>query len=118
MREIFRIENPVTKNGMWYDAEGKYAPFILELTDGVSAGLPMDFDERYGAGGVRWFSAAGDFEQLQYWFSRRDVDELAAAGFCLYRMEVKEFIEEEFQVLFTRRGVCTREQLDIGGLFS
>lgn len=118
VQEIFRIENPDTMNGMWYNEKGEYDPFIFNLTEGVSAHLPMEPHERYGNNGQRWFSGCGDFQQLQYWFSNRDVIELGEAGYRLFRFESREFVNEEFQTIFTRRGIVSQVELDIDLLFN
>lgn len=118
VQEIFRIENPDTMNGMWYNQHGEFEPFIFGLTEGISAHLPMQPDERYGNIGQRWFSGCGDFQQLQYWFSNRDVIELGEAGYKLFRFESREFVNEEFQTIFTRRGIISQVELDIDLLFN
>lgn len=105
MMNIFRIENPTTNHGMWYDAAGVYNPFIESLSEGKSASLPMGWDKRYGARGRRWYSGTGDADMLKHWFSERDAVELGEAGYRLHVFEASEFIVEEFQVIFTREGV-------------
>lgn len=113
---IYRIENPVTMNGMWYNERGEYEPRIFDLTEGVSAHLPMGWHERYGQGGNRWFSGCSDVELLKHWFSIRDIMELDEAGYKLFSFQSTEFIHEEFQTLFTRRGLVEQVQLDITSL--
>lgn len=112
-QEIFRIENPETMHGMWYQLNGDYDPFIKTLTEGISADLPMERHERYGALGQRWFSGCKDFEQLKHWFSNRDVIELNAAGYKLFRFEATEFQNEDNQTIFTRRGVAKQSEISI-----
>lgn len=116
--DIFRIENPVTMNGMWYNQHGVYDPFIFTLTEGISAGLPMERDDRYGLNGQRWFSGCQSFEQLQNWFSERDVMELSNAGYKLFLFKSLEFIHEDFQTIFTRRGIIDRIELETSLLFT
>lgn len=118
VQEIFRIENPDTMNGMWYNEKGEYDPFIFNLTEGISAHLPMEPDDRYGVNEQRWFSGCKDFQQLQHWFSNRDVIELGEAGYKLYRFRAQEFTNEEFQTIFTRRGILEQVELDINLLFN
>ena len=118
VQEIFRIENAETMNGMWYNEKGEYDPFIFNLTEGISAHLPMEPDERYGMNEQRWFSGCRDFQQLQHWFSNRDVVELGEAGYKLYAFKSVEFVTEEFQTIFTRRGVIEQAELNIDLLFN
>ena len=117
LQKIFRIENPGTMNGMWYNENGEYDPFIFNLTEGISAHLPMEPDERYGDNGQRWFSGCKDFQQLQHWFSNRDVVELGEAGYKLYVFTSQDFKNEEFQTIFTREWVVEQVELDINLLF-
>lgn len=115
-QEIFRIENPMTMRGMWYNEHGQYDPFIKTLSEGISADLPMDYHERYGQSDRRWFSGCKDFEQLKHWFSARDIHELHDAGYQLFKFQSIEFKNEEFQTIFTRSGIMSQTILDINKL--
>lgn len=115
---IFRIENPDTNNGMWYDGEGNYSPFIETLSDGKSASLPMGWEARYGQGGRRWFSGCHSVELMRHWFSDQDARELLEAGYGLYKFESDEFIVEEFQVIFTREGIVSTEEISLADIWS
>lgn len=114
--EIFRIENQETMHGMWYNEKGEYDPFIFNLTEGISADLPMGYHERYGQDAARWFSGCVDFEQMKHWFSERDIRELDAAGYHLYKFEAKQFQHEEFQTIFTREGIVQQTLLPMDDL--
>lgn len=116
--EIFRIENPDTNHGMWYDGDGNYNPFIFNLTEGVSRDLPMEHHIRYGFGGTRWFSGCQDVELMRHWFSKKDIEELLSSGYKLYKFESTEFVVEEFQVLFTRTGIITRTEIPSSTIWS
>ena len=111
---LFRIENPTTKAGMWYNAKGEPDPFIAGLTDGISAGLPMGQHERYGQLGRRWFSATDSITQLRNWFSTLDIKELYEAGYRLYRFTVMEYQVEEYQTLLTRESITECVEVPIG----
>lgn len=115
--KIYRIENEISKHGMWYREDGTYDPFIFKLTEGISAGLPMGFDKRYSEGG-EWISAALNVEQMQYWFSRRDAIELFQAGYKLYEFEAAQYIKEEHQVLFTREGVKSKIEIPLSTIWT
>jgi hypothetical protein len=105
---VYRIENPNTESGMWYNRDGSYNGFVHTLTEGKTADLPMGFCERFGKDGYRWYSAAIDVASMNYWFSPLDAFELKQAGYELYQFEVTQYIIEEFQVSFTREGVVGR----------
>ncbi|MED1125171.1 hypothetical protein [Bacillus atrophaeus] len=111
--KIYRIENEETMHGMWYRLDGTYDPFIKRLTDGRSADLPMDFHPRYSQGGYKWFSGGKSIEQMAYWFSAQDALELHEAGYKLYEFEATQYIEEEFQTLFTREGVVSKREIPL-----
>ena len=109
VKQIYRIENLETMRGMWYDKNGNYNPFIEQLTEGVSKDLPMEEHERYGKGGFRWYSGCDNIEDMQRWFSVQDAVELSQANYQLYLYTVKDFVEEEHQVLFTREGIQNKK---------
>lgn len=111
--KIYRIENQETNHGMWYDKNGNYNPFIERLTDGKSASLPMDYDERYGDGGVRWYSGCSDIETMQHWFSDQDAKELSINGYKLYIFETAVAKEEELQTLFIREGIVRQTEIPL-----
>lgn len=117
---IYRLEHKVTSAGMWYRADGSFDPIICSLTDGISAGLPMEFDERYGAQEKRWLSGCPSIDVLRSWFSDRDVFELVDAGYGLFEFSVNEYVVEEMQTLFTREGIQSVKPLDwhsvLGGI--
>lgn len=111
--KIYRIENEKTFNGMWYRKDGEFDPFIFKLTDGISKNLPMDFEERYSEGGMRWISAGGSVDQMKYWFSNLDAFELINNGYSLLELEVEQFKPEEHQVLFTRESIVNKREIPI-----
>jgi len=78
----------------------------------------MGFDSKYNFGGKDWFCGCADKTSFQNWFSALDVAELTEMGFELLRLDVAEFIVEPVQVLFTKEGVVSQTQLNIGDLFS
>lgn len=114
---IFRIENPETMCGMWYDRDGNPRPLIKTLTEGISAHLPMEPHPRYGKNGRRWYSGCADFSSMRQWFSDRDALELHERGYRLFSFESVEYEVEENQVLFTREGVLRQEELKMSTIF-
>lgn len=113
MSILYRIENEETHHGMWYRYDGTFDPFIFRLTEGISKDLPMEFDERYGKDGVRWFSACDNREQMQSWFSSKDALELYEAGYRLYEFNVSTCIKEENQVLFPREAIVAKIEIPL-----
>lgn len=114
---IYRIENPQTMHGMWYDGEGNYNPFIFNLTEGISRDLPMDPHARYGSDGMRWYSAGKTRENMNEWFSPTDAVELQQAGYVLYEFTVSQYRMEEHQVLFTRQGIELQKEIPLSAVW-
>lgn len=111
--KIYRIENEETNHGMWYRLDGTFDPFINRLTDGRSKDLPMGFNERYFTGGQRWQSGAGSIEDMRHWFSELDALELLQNGYKLYQMETSQFIVVEHEIMFTREGIVSRQEIPL-----
>lgn len=109
--QLYRIENLETMQGMWYDKNGKFNPFIEQLTEGISKSLPMEEHERYGKDGFRWFSGCDNIEDMQVWFSSKDALELSESNYQLFMYTVNNFVKEENQVLFTREGIQDKKIL-------
>ena len=121
--KVYRIENPNTRAGMWYNADATPSGIIHSLTQGKCANLPMDFDSKYRKDGFEWFSAGSGIENMNQWFSALDAYELQQKGYQLYEFIVSQYIVDEHQAYFTREGVVSQriiplsEVFDIGGLF-
>lgn len=117
MKTIYRIENPTTNSGMWYDRYGQPNGVIENLTEGKSKAMDMPHSHLHEANGKKWFSAVASIESLLMWFSKKDIEELLSWGFRLYKFEVNEYNELEFEVLFTREGVVRQTLMDAKGIF-
>jgi hypothetical protein len=115
--KIYRIENPETWTGMWYNADGSYSGYIHSLTEGKSAWLPMDFDEKYRADGKTWLSAGKSIENMNQWFSVLDAYELDKAGYFLYEYVVSQYKVDDIQAYFTREGVVSQKQIKLNEVF-
>lgn len=116
-KQLYRIENLETMRGMWYDKNGKFNPFIDQLTDGLSKDLPMEEHERYGKDGFRWFSGCDNIDDMRRWFSTRDALELSESNYQLYLYTVNQFVKEEHQVLFTREGIRDQKVIQLGDVW-
>lgn len=116
--KIFRLENPITQNGMWYNQNGELDPFITNLTEGISSHLPMEPHERYGNLGRRWFSGCVSTDSIRSWFSDLDARELFENGYRLYQFTSTEHSIEEHQVIFTREGLIGQEEIPIATIFN
>lgn len=114
MTTIFRVENPATMQGLWYDKDGNFNPFVKKLSEGKCKELPMEFDSLYKEAGYAWFSGCNDFPEMRNWFSLQDLVELGKAGYHLYRFEVAAFKQVPGHVIFTRESILDQAKLDIG----
>lgn len=113
-KTIYRIENPTTMHGMWYNKAGEFNPIIHELCpDALAKELPMGYDFRHRKDGKAWYSAGKSIENMNQWFNRKDADDLVANGFVLYEFVVTEWQELEMEVLFTRDGVVRQTEIPI-----
>ena len=116
--KIYRIENEETMHGMWYRLDGTYDPFIKRLTEGKSKDLPMEFHEKYSKDGFKWFSGCDNKEHMRQWFSELDALELFKNGYKLYEFESQQFIKEENQVLFTREGILSKNEIPLDTIWN
>ena len=111
---IFRIENPTTMHGMWYDQHGNFDPAIHRLCpNSPSKDLPMPECMDHNLNGKQWYSAGKSIDNMQHWFSREDAERLVSHGFRLYQFVVSEFQVKELEVLFTREGVVSQVEISI-----
>lgn len=118
MSILFRVENQVSWQGLWYDANGNFKPFIFDLEEGKARDMPMDPDPSYGLGGKRWYSACESIPALSMVFSFKDIVELEGLGYSLYLFEVREYRTNEWHALFAREDVHRQEKLDLAGFKS
>jgi len=84
-RTLYRIENPHSMAGLWYDGEGRFTEYVKTLDHGQCRDLPMPFEPGLAGG---WFSACREVAQLQSWFSPADLLQLAGRGYGLYEIRV------------------------------
>lgn len=112
--KIYRIENPTTYHGMWYDANGNYCPTIHDLCpNSVAKDFPMGFNPVHKTDNKNWYSAGKSKDNMNFWFSKEDAMNLVANGFVLYEIHATETMELENEILFTREGVLTYTPITI-----
>lgn len=114
MKTIYRIENPQSKHGMWYNENAELDPIIQTLCPtSKSKDLPMDYNEKHRKDGKVWNSAGRSIEEMNYWFSKEDAINLCNNGFKLFEFVVTEYQELEHEILFTREGVISQKEIHI-----
>lgn len=106
MATLYRVENPNTMVGLWYNQFGEKTDFIVnEIKEAQCRDLPMDIDqETYGDGG-RWYSACDNIVDMRNWFSVTDLQQFKQAGYGLYLFEVPEYRMAYGHAIFLREKV-------------
>lgn len=113
MPTLYRVENPVTNIGLWYNEFGEKTDFIVnDIEDAAAAALPMPKDETiYGDGG-RWYSACDSIPQMGEWFSISDLNQFKKKGYGLYVYEVEDYRQVPGHSIFLKEKVIEVVQAD------
>ena len=116
--KVYRVENEAEQKGLWRKFDGTWEPLFDMLTDGLCRDMPMDDDPLYRAEGKQWFASAPSKETLQKWFSKRDLDELLAAGFTVSEFEVSSWKKvSDYEYIFTRDNIISRTDLKVSDIY-
>jgi hypothetical protein len=112
---IFRIETPNEMGGMWYNKNGVLQKKIHILCpEGIAKDFPMNLNlEAHRKDGKVWNSAGKSIENMNEWFTAQDAKNLFNKGFKLFKFEVNEFQDLVNEVLFTRVGIITQEEIPL-----
>ena len=67
MKKFYRVENPTTENGLWYDKDGCFTGVIhkMEFSNLQNHDLPMPYNSEI----VNYLSVAESLEDLDKWFN-------------------------------------------------
>lgn len=107
-KKFYRVCNPATEQGLWYDFDGKFTGLIHDrFSFCTNSKLPMDFDEEL----VGWLSATDTLEGLWHWFSREDVEELQKHGWFIFEYEATSY---KFYDRFQHYVICQNTSKNIG----
>lgn len=113
MATLYRVENPDTMIGLWYNSFGEKTDFIKhQIKDAQCADLPMDFDPQMKDGG-EWFSACDNVADMRNWFSVHDLVQFKQAGYGLYLFEVPEYRIANGHAIFLRERAIEVVEADI-----
>jgi hypothetical protein len=112
---LFRIENPDSQKGLWYDSNGNYSGVITTIGDAKSADLPMEFDEDFGRDG-NWHSACQSMEVMRDWFTKNDLQKLSALGYKLFQLQVPSYKVLNGHAVFLKNAVLKSDQLKMEDL--
>jgi len=114
-RVIYRIENPVDMDGMWYTKDGIFRKTIHILCpNGIAKDFPMPLNLLlHRKDGRVWNSAGKSIENMNQWFTASDAVNLYRNGFKLFKFEVSIFQELEMETLFCRDGIIKQETIPL-----
>lgn len=96
MPTLYRVENPFTQAGLWYNADGEFTEFVKSINY-RNADLPMKWEEHMAGG---WFSSVDNVEDLKTWFTLDDMEILEAQGYGIYEFDV-----EDYRTAFSESGI-------------
>ncbi len=88
---LYRVGRGDRKQGLWYDADGKFVGDIHTLAEGAAGALPMGHDDIFASDNQPWLSATETLEQLKRWFSERDMLQLHERGYELLEYDVASY---------------------------
>lgn len=101
MSTIFRVENPVTEVGLWYNSRGEKTDYIKTIDNAQCRYLPMEFDPTMKDGGD-WVSGCDNLLDMKNWFSLEDLAQFKARGYGFYRFEVPNYRMANGHAIFLR----------------
>lgn len=95
VRTFYRVCNPTTQQGLWYNFDGTFSGLIHDkFTFCANTELLMDFDSEL----VGWLSAVEELDHLWAWFTEEDILELQKYGWYIYEYRVTDYkFYEKFQ---------------------
>lgn len=95
MKTFYRVCNPESEQGLWYDFKGKFTGLIhTKFSFCKNHELKMDFDDEL----VGWLSAVETIDDLYQWFTKEDILKLQEFGWYIHEYEVDSFyFYERFQ---------------------
>lgn len=114
-RIIYRIENPLDLDGMWYDKNGIAKKQIHILCpNGIAKDFPMPLNlELHRKEGKIWNSAGKSIENMNQWFTTQDALNLMNNGYKLFEFEVNLFQELEMEILFCRESIIHQKEIPL-----
>lgn len=89
MKRFYRVENPTTKNGLWYDKNGHFTGVIHKekFKELQNNNLPMPYNSEI----VNYLSVAESLEDLDKWFNEKDMDILKPYGYVIAEYESDDY---------------------------
>lgn len=87
-KDFYRVANTATNQGLWYDSDGTFTGLIHnELNFCKNNELQMPFDKDI----VGWLSATDNLDDLWFWFSKEDIEQLEKHGWFITIYEAEKY---------------------------
>lgn len=110
---FYRIANNETKQGLWYDYNGKFTGLIHDkYSFCTNHKLPMPFDERL----IGWLSATDKLEILFLWFTKEDIKKLEEFGYSITVYEATEYKIYENHMVIKQDSSVIKVQIPVDSL--
>ena len=92
MKKFYRVENPNTQDGLWYDKNGNFTGLIheVEFNKLQNHHLKMPFNEV----NLGYLCATEDLESLKFWFNDNDLEILKPYGYFITEYESDDYKKE------------------------
>jgi hypothetical protein len=113
MHKLYRVENPISQQGLWYRTDGTFNPFIKTLTNALAKDLPMGFDKDFKVEGLDWISACDNLPDMRNWFSAQDLMELDQRGYNLYEFDVSRYRTVNDHAVFAKEHIKYQSKIDL-----
>lgn len=114
VKTVYRIEDPIDMDGMWYTKNGVLRKRIHILCpNGIAKDFPMPFNPLHRKDGYVWNSAGKSIENMNEWFTAQDALNLYNHGFKLFEFKVNMFQELEKEILFCRKGIVSQREIPL-----
>lgn len=87
MPTLYRVENPVSKAGLWYSENGEWSGVVTKIGY-RNAELPMGFEDCMAGG---WHSAVDNLDDLKQWFNHDDMVMMESLGYTIMEFDVEDY---------------------------
>ena len=88
MKTFYRVCNPETEQGLWYDFDGDFTGLIHNRFNFCkNHDLNMEFDDEL----IGWLSAVENLDDLYQWFTPLDIKRLQEFGWHIHEYEVASY---------------------------
>lgn len=101
----------ISRQGLWYDADGKPTGNIHTLKEGKAGALPMEPHQIFRMENKHWISVTDNLPELGRWFSQNDIMELVSRGYEIEQIDVLRWRKFHFADYGYAHAVYCREDM-------